>query len=256
VKRRQLSALSCLFASFALAMALCSSLAQTPAPNTTQWENDSLKLRLFYPSDLTEQPAAKAVQDGHFALLGLPDIAPDAKAADLTRCLRPMLLLNLPPAGPAQATSQPTPDGGAKVTVTPALTANLLLAELDVTCLSSQHPSGNTDLLARMAGSVNDVPGMKPIAPPSTYTIGWQTVHMAAAQGQPQLQSGVAASKSSSPQQLFTMGISTNWHSHLLVWYLSSNSIDMLNRITKTTVRFGRSRAEPLYPIVIGTTAR
>jgi hypothetical protein len=77
---------------------------------------------------------------------------------------------------------------------------------------------------------------------------------MAAAQGQPQ------ASEIPNPQpgssQLFTMGISTNWNSHLLVWYFSSNSADTLNRITKTTVRFGRAQAAPLYPLAIGSTAK
>jgi hypothetical protein len=48
------------------------------------------------------------------------------------------------------------------------------------------------------------------------------------------------------------MGLSTNWNSHLLVWYFSSSSVDTLNRITKTTVRFGRDQAAPLYPLTIG----
>lgn len=48
------------------------------------------------------------------------------------------------------------------------------------------------------------------------------------------------------------MALSTNWNNHLLVWYFSSNSIDTLNRITKTTVRFGNDKAAPLYPLVIG----
>jgi hypothetical protein len=51
------------------------------------------------------------------------------------------------------------------------------------------------------------------------------------------------------------MGLSTNWNSHLLVWYFSSNNIDTLNRITKTTVRFGRAEAAPLYPVPMGTAA-
>jgi len=100
-----------------------------------------------------------------------------------------------------------------------------------------------------MAEIVNKVPGMKSNAQPATYTIGWQKVHMAAAQGQPQSQ---PQTPSSSPSQLYTMGLSTNWNSHLLVWYFSSNSVDTLNRITKTTVRFGRDQAAPLYPLTIG----
>jgi hypothetical protein len=51
------------------------------------------------------------------------------------------------------------------------------------------------------------------------------------------------------------MGLSTNWNSHLLVWYFSSNSIDTLNRLTKTTVRFGRAQAAPLCPVPIGNAS-
>lgn len=195
--------------------------AQTPAPNTTQWENDTLNLRLFYPSDLVSKDPAQA----HSGLLNLSDPA----VAETTRCLHPTLLLSLPE-------SQPT-------------TATILLAELDPGCLTDEQQLKSTTLLADMAGIVNKLPGMKPIARPSNYTIGWQKVYMAAAQGQ------TPQSTPSAPQQLFTMAIATNWNSHLLVWYFSSNSIDTLNRITKTTVRFGRAQAAPLYPVTIGTAA-
>jgi hypothetical protein len=61
-----------------------------------------------------------------------------------------------------------------------------------------------------------------------------------------------AAQMSAQPTPAFyLMGISTNWNSHLLVWYFSSSTVDMLNRITKTTVRFGRDQAAPLYPLSI-----
>jgi hypothetical protein len=227
--------------------------AQTPAPDTTQWENDSLKLRLFYPSELVKQDPEQVTQNGQFTLFGISG-AVDTKLSEATHCLRPMLLLQLPRSGASQTTtSQPTPDGGTRVTLTPVPTATVLLAELDVNCLSDpqQH---STTLLADMAEIVDKVPGMKSIAAPSTYTIGWQKVHMAAAQGFPQGQPQPQP-QPSGPQQLFTMGISTNWDSHLFVWYFSSNSIDTLNRITKTTVRFGRNQAAPLYPVAIGTTA-
>jgi hypothetical protein len=203
--------------------------AQTPAPNTTEWENEALKLRLFYPSDLVKGDATEVMQDGRLSLFGVSDTT-DPKLAQATKCLRPALLLQLPASGAAQ---------------TPATTATILLAELDVNCLLAEHESGSTTLLNDMAEIVNKIPGMKSIAQPATYTIGWQKVHMAAAQGQP-------SAANSAPSQLYTMGLSTNWNSHLLVWYFSSNSIDTLNRITKTTVRFGRDQAAPLYPLAIG----
>jgi hypothetical protein len=214
---------------FFLAVFSLFATAQAPAPNTTEWENEALKLRLFYPSDLVKGDASEIMQDGHLSLFGISGTT-DTKLAQATKCLRPALLLQLPASGAGQA---------------PATTATILLAELDVNCLLAEHESGSTTLLNDMAEIVNKIPGMKSIAQPATYTIGWQKVHMAAAQGQP-------SASSAPPSQLYTMGLSTNWNSHLLVWYFSSNSIDTLNRITKTTVRFGRDQAAPLYPLTIG----
>jgi hypothetical protein len=229
--------------------------AQTPAPDTTAWENEGLSLRLFYPSELVKADAAEVMHDGNLTFFGVSGSS-DPKLAEATRCLRPTLFLELPHTGPAQTTTtQPTVDGGTKVTIKPAVTAAILLAELDLDCLNAEHESSSTTLLADMAEIVNKVPGMKPIAQPSTYTIGWQKVHMAAAQGQPQTPDP-ANPQPTGPLQIYTMGISTNWNNHLLVWYFSSNDIDTLNRITKTTVRFGRAQAAPLYSVAIGTTAR
>jgi hypothetical protein len=230
----------------AVAAFLCiAAKAQTPAPNTTEWENEALSLRLFYPSDLVKADPAQLMHDGHLVLFGVSD----PKLAEATRCLRPQLYLELPQSGPAQTTTtKPTPNGDTRVTITPATTATLVLAELDIDCLNAEHESNSTTLLADLAEVVNKVPGMMPIAQPSWYNVGWQKVHMAAAQGQPgQRPNGLL--------QLFTMALSTNWNNHLLVWYFSSNSIDTLNRITKTTVRFGRAQAAPLYSVSIGTAS-
>jgi hypothetical protein len=236
-----------------------SAKAQAPAPDTTEWENEALKLRLFYPSDLVKSDAAQVMQGGHLNLLGISG-ATDPKAAAVTHCLHPLLLLELPRQGASQTTaSQSSADGGTQVTVTAAATATILLAELDVECLNAEHEGVSSTLLNDMAETVSKVPGMKSIAENATYTIGWQKVHMAVAQGLPQqVQPPPTAANPQSPttSQLYTMGLSTNWNSHLLVWYFSSNSIDMLNRITKTTVRFGRDQAAPLYPLVIGNATR
>jgi len=224
--------------------------AQPPAPNTTEWESEALKLRLFYPSDLVKADTEQVMQNGRLTLAGVSG-ATDQKLAGAARCLRPALVLQLPHSSSQEtAKTQPTAEGEAQVTVTPTTTATLLLAELDIDCLNAEHESTSTTLLNDMAEIVTKVPGMKSIAQPSTYTIGWQKVHMAAAQGQPQYQAANPA-----PAQLYTMGLSTNWNSHLLVWYFTSNSIDTLNRITKTTVRFGRDQAAPLYPLTIGNAS-
>jgi hypothetical protein len=228
--------------------------AQTPAPNTTEWENEALKLRLFYTSDLVKADTEQVMHDGHLTLAGVSG-ATDQKLAGAARCLRPALVLQLPHSGPPQTTkTQPTPDGETQVTFTPTTTATLLLAELDIDCLNAEHESTSTTLLNDMAEIVTKVPGMKSIAEPATYTIGWQKVHMAAAQGQPEAQPQSEASNPA-PSPLYTMGISTNWNSHLLVWYFTSSNIDTLNRITKTTVRFGRDQAAPLYPLTVGNAS-
>jgi hypothetical protein len=213
--------------------------AQPPAPNTTEWENEALKLRLFYPSDMVKADAESLMQNGHFTLFGGGN---DRRLAEVSQCLRPHLLLRLPQSDPARKTEiQTTPDGGTQIPLPGPFAATLILAELDVNCLTPEQQNKATSILDDMAELVNKEANMKVIAQPSTYTIGWQKVHMAAAQQLPQ----------PSPAFYF-MGISTNWNSHLLVWYFSATSIDTLNRITKTTVRFGRDQAAPLYPLTIG----
>lgn len=218
--------------------------AQAPAPDTTEWENESLKLRLFYPSDLMKGDPSDVLQDGRLNLFGASEIT-DPKLAEAIRCLRPTLYLQLPHSGPTQK-AEPMADGATQVTVTPPVNASILLAELDINCLNTERPSKSTTLLDDIAEIVNKAPGMKSIAQPSTYTIGSQKIHMAAAQGQ----------QGPAPSPVYAMGLSTNWNNHLLVWYFSSSSIDMLNRITKTTVRFGRDQAAPLYPLTIGNASQ
>jgi hypothetical protein len=216
-----------------------SAAAQTPAPNTTEWENETLKLRLFYPSDMVKEDVGSLTQGGHFTLF---ENISDHHLAEVSQCLRPHLLLRLPQGEQARKTDSPTtPDGGTQTPWPGPFASTLILAELDVNCLTPEQQNKATNLLNDMAELVNKEPNMKVIAKPSTYTIGWQKVHMAAAQQQPQ---------PSIP--FYFMGISTNWNSHLLVWYFSATSIDTLNRVTKTTVRFGRDQAAPLSPLTIG----
>ena len=241
-----------LVTTFVLAALSLTAAAQTPAPDTTGWESEPLKLRLFYPSDLVKGDPEKVLHDGHLTLFNVDN----PKLAAETHCLRPALLLELPQSGPAQTTeTQPAEDGATRVTVKPAVTASILLAELDIDCLNAEHESSSTTLLSDLAEIVIKIPGMKSIAQPSWYNVGWQKVHMAAAQGQAQPSQPLDPATPTAPQPLYVMGISTNWNSHLLVWYFSSNNIDTLNRITKTTVRFGRAEAAPLYPLPMGTAA-
>jgi hypothetical protein len=192
----------------------------------------------------------QVMRDGRLVLAGVSGGA-DQKVAEAMRCLRPQLLLRLPSSEAPVVTAKTEPvSGEAKINVAPAVAATLLLAELDINCLNAEHESASTTLLNDMAEAVAKAPGMHSIAQPSTYTIGWQKVHMAAGQGQPQSDGNGASS------QVYTMGLSTNWNSHLLVWYFTSNSIEMLDRITKTTVRFGRDKAAPLYPLTINNASR
>jgi hypothetical protein len=244
---------------FALTLSLVAK-AQAPGPNQTEWENEALNLRLFYPSDLVKADAAQVMHDGNVTLFGISG-ASDPKLAEATHCLRPVLLLELPQSpSKLNVKVEPGVEGATNTTATHDVSATLLLAELDTECFTSEQEIKSTTPVADMAEVVNKVPGMKPIAQPAWYTVGWQKVHMAAAQGRPQAQIQAQTVDPANPHlsgelQLYTMGLSTNWNNHLLVWYFSSNSIDTLNRITKTTVRFGRAQAAPLYPLPMGSAS-
>src|ERR1700723_297154 len=63
---------------FAVALSL-SARAQAPAPNTTEWENEALKLRLFYPSDLMKADTEQVMSDGHLTLFGIISGGSDPK---------------------------------------------------------------------------------------------------------------------------------------------------------------------------------
>jgi hypothetical protein len=244
---------------FALMLSLVAK-AQAPGANQTEWENEALNVRLFYPSDLVKADAAQVMHDGNVTLFGISG-ASDPKLAEATHCLRPILLLELPQSpSKLNVKVEPGVKGATTTTATHDVSATILLAELDTDCFTSGQQIKTTTPVADMAEVVNKVPGMKPIAQPAWYTVGWQKVHMAAAQGRPQAQTQTQTVDPANPHlsgelQLYTMGLSTNWNNHLLVWYFSSNSIDTLNRITKTTVRFGRAQAAPLYPNPMGTAS-
>jgi hypothetical protein len=216
-----------------LAVLSFTAIAQTPT--TTTWSDDALNLHLAYPADLVKADPSQIVHEGKLTLLGVSSDS-DPQLAAATHCVRPILLL--------QTSPQPA-------------TATILLAELDVGCLTPEEQVKSHDLLATMAEAITKVPGMKPIADPSVYTIGMQKVHMAVAQAKdpPLGQSQSQPPATPHPQQPYAIALSTNWNNHLLVWYFSSDSIDTLNRITKTTVRFGHDTAAPLYPVNIGNAS-
>jgi hypothetical protein len=214
--------------------ALTLSLAANAQAPPTEWHSTTLNLRFNYPAEFATADVSEVLKDGHLTLPGISGDSDPALAA-ATRCLRPDLLLRL------------TPTAGSQKSGT------ILLAELDVDCLTPQQQVMSKDLLANMAEVVNKVPGMTSIAQPAWYNVGWQKVHMAAAQGMPQ--GAPSTPDGANPAQLFTMGFSTTWNNHLLVWYFTSNSTDLLNQMTKSTVKFGRSAAAPLYASTIGNSS-
>jgi hypothetical protein len=228
-------------------------LTASAAAQNTEWSNDTLNLRFAYPAEMVAHPAADAVQDGHLTLFGISTDA-DPELAAATHCLRPLLLLELPGADAAPTATATTPDvvdGSMSVTIKTAVAGTILLAELDVLCLTPEQQMKSKDLQTGMAEVGSKVPGMHRMMAPASYTVGSQFVHVAAAQGQPLV--GPDA-KTWGPLQIFTMGFSTNWNQHLLVWYFASNNTTMLNRMTKSTVKFGKAKPAPLYPVTIGNS--
>ena len=220
-------------------------IAPAQAPAHT-FSSESLNLRFTYPADLSPVDPAEAVAGGHLNLLGI-SVDSDPELARATACLHPLLLAKTPQQGPASiSTSHTTPDGVTRTTITPTASATLLLAELDLSCVIDGGNAHATDLLPRMAEAVSRTPGMSPLMEPTWYTVGRQHIHMAAAKGRP-----ISAGQPS-PFTLFTMGLSTTWNNHLLVWFFTSNNTGLLDAITKSTVAFGRQAPAVLYPSHVG----
>ena len=223
---------------------------------TKLFASDSLNLRLQYPMMLETRDLSEAVVDGHLSMPGLLDSR--AAADSVAGCLRPVLLVRTPkPTKDVTTTEHPTGDGGETVVrSTPAAAATMLLAELDPTCLSDAEQVSGRRVLPVMAQEFLATPGMAAVAQPASYTIGWQKVYMAAAQGHPKTPAAAGADprqpSTATPFTIFTMAIATNWNSHLLVWLMSANQISLLDQMSKSSVRFGRSNEAPLYPLTVG----
>ena len=233
--------------------------AQTPqAPDDgTLFTSDALNLRLQFPASLERQNVGAAMKDGRVMIPGLVRVPGEANGSVAT-CLRPLLLAQTPePAQRSTTTERPSADGSATVvTVTPAASATLLLAELDPTCLSGEEQVSGRKELPVMAQQFLATPGMAAVAQPASYTIGAQKVFMAAAQGHPETPvpagSDASVQPAATPFTIFTMAVSTTWNSHLLVWLMSANQISLLDQVSKSRVRFGRAAEAPLYPRTMG----
>ena len=223
---------------------------------TKLFASDSLNLRLQYPAMLEVRDGAEAVVNGRLAMPGLSETRVEANS--VAGCLRPVLLVRTPqPAKPSTTTEQPAKDGSETIVrVTPTAAGTMLLAELDPTCLSGAEQVSGRKELPVMAQQFLATPGMAAVAQPANYTIGWQKVYMAAAEGHPQTPAPAGSDPTQQPTALpftiFTMAIATNWNSHLLVWLMSANQISLLDAMSKSAVRFGRGAEAPLYPLTMG----
>ncbi len=215
------------------------------SPDTTTFTSEALNLRFTYPSTLHETDPAQAIADGHLNVLGISADS-DPALARATACLHPLLLAKTPESQTGvTSTSETSPDGVTRVQVTPLTSATILLAELDLHCVVEQGKVNANDVLTRMAEVVEKTPRVSRILQPTSYNVNRQRVHIAAAQGQ------LKSEGETSPFTIFTMGLSTNWNNHLLVWYFTSNNINMLDTVTKSTVAFGRQAPAVLYPVHI-----
>jgi hypothetical protein len=219
--------------------------AQGLKNNQLEWTSDSLNLRFTYPGELVRRDPAEALKDEHLMLYGIPG-GQTRELAVATHCLTPLLSLELPTSGGSiTKTETKNPDGSVTVTMKPALLGTILLAELNIDCMTPAQQAMAHDLTTHMVEVLTTVPGMHAVLQPSVYLIDKQTIHMAAAQGQPISQDADAPMD---PLLSYTLAFSTNWENHLLVWYFSSNNAQLMNQMTKSTVKFGNNDVATLYP--------
>jgi hypothetical protein len=225
-----------------------SAAAQGAKADQLEWSNESLNLRFMYPGELVRRDPAEALKDEHLMLYGIPG-GQTKELADATRCLKPLLSLELPTSGGSiTRTETKNPDGSITVTMKPALLGTILLADLDIDCMTPEQQVMAHDLQTHLVDVLGKVPGMHSVLQPSVYLIERQAMHMAAAQGQPISQDADAPTD---PLLSYTLAFSTSWNNHLLVWYFSSNNAGMMNRMTKSTVKFGSASVATLYPPAI-----
>ena len=239
---------------------LCSglSLAQGPGLENAdpalqgkqlEWTNEALNLSFKYPADLVRRDPNEAWKDEHLMVYGIPG-GQVRQLAVTTSCLKPMLSLELPTSGGlAIKTEKKNPDGSSTFTIRPALLGTILLAEVDFDCLKPELLGKTIDPLTQMLSLLPKVPGMHSVIPPTMYLLDKQKIYMAGAQGLPKFE--VDPDVPMDPLLTFTLGFATNWDSHLLVWYLSANNTNTMNRMTKSLVKFGSQAPRVLYPLPV-----
>ncbi len=246
-----------LLAAGLIGLALTVSLgAQTPETTQIEWRSDALDLRFLYPGDFVLRDPAEALKDGHLMVFGIPG-RQIPELADKTKCLKPLLELEIPTSGgEADQTKVKNPDGSFTITIKPALLGTILLAELQINCIppDQQVKVKGLDLETGMVQLVTKVPGMRPTMQPAMYLVGKQRMLMAGSQGVPKVAED--AGEAADPLFSYITGFSTNWNNHLLVWYFSSNSAATLNRMTHSMVRFGSNPPLAIYPLQVGYTRR
>ena len=230
--------------------------AQSPENTQTEWRSDALDMHFLYPGDFVLRDPVEAMKDGHLMVFGIPGTQLP-ELADRTKCLKPLLELEIPTSGgSADQTKVKNPDGSITITVKPALLGTILLAELQIECLTPQQQAQakGAELQTGMVQLVTKVPGMRPTMQPAMYLVGKQKMLMAGAQGVPK----VAEDPNAPAEPLFSYltAFSTSWNNHLLVWYFSSNSAATLNRMTRSMVKFGNTPALAIYPLQVGYTRR
>ncbi|HEY0264433.1 MAG TPA: hypothetical protein VGC07_07905 [Granulicella sp.] len=214
-----------------------------------EWRSDALDINFKYPADLVRRDPKDALDDEHLMVYGVPG-GQTREIAQGTSCLRPMLSLELPTSGGSIIRTQTTnPDGSITVHMKPALLGTALFSELEIGCLSPAQQAMLGNLQTSTVALLAKVPGMHSVLPPAEYTMidtkQKLNIHMAGAQGQPL---NPDTEEPAEALLSYTLAFTTMWNNHLLVWFFSSNSAGMMNRMTKSTVKFGSNNPATLYP--------
>jgi hypothetical protein len=220
------------------------SVSAAPSNKGGTYINPELHLTFSYPPELRPEDARAIGDRGHLAFYGTqPGTDPEHIKSEA--CDKVLFMVGK---GSDPKKAEITIARGKKkpsIEVKPDPGGSIALFEIDNSCIPPKLLKKPDSMLAGLAHTFIQIPGLKPIGPPLWYEIQGHRVHFAAAQRQPLSKKD---NKPLSPYPQIVGGFAVEVDGHVLFWMLQSNDVELFNHLLDSQVDFGPKAPQALFP--------
>jgi len=184
-----------------------------------------------FPVELVVLDPQKTMEEGHVAVFG--SMQNEAKAHEhATRCMKPILLAELP-----HGTPEVAPGQGASAE------ALLMMFEFVASkeCKADYKYKNDEAVAGGVGQTAIQLPGATPLSPPLWFDLGKQKLHATFA---------AFGLQNKTPDQYHALVVTAAMHyrGHILGWIMSASYLNTFNDLTKTSVELDDGKVYPLVP--------